>query len=112
MTSYQAADLSEGWEFKILRSIRGEFKDSTRLQQILGEEGRAGWAFVEKFDDSRIRLKRPASARRNDVGLEFDPYRTYYGRTESQHNMVVLAWALGILAAGLLLVLSIALLAN
>ncbi len=34
---------------------------------------------VEKFDDQRLRFKRPASARANDASLAFDPYRTQYG---------------------------------
>jgi len=98
MTSYESADLAQGWEFKILRSVRGEFKNLQRMQQILNEEARAGWALVEKFDNSRVRLKRPASAQRNDAHLGFDPYRTYYGRTENEQAIVILAWVFGIMA--------------
>ena len=63
MTPYSPSDLSENWEFKILRSATGKFRDSIWLRGILQEEGRAGWTMVEKFDDSRVRLKRPAGAR-------------------------------------------------
>ena len=97
MTAYEPGELAEGWEFKILRSMRSEFKDRQRLQQILHEEGQAGWALVEKFDDGRIRLKRPASAKRNDAQLPFDPYRAYYGRTENQHTLLILGWIFGIM---------------
>jgi hypothetical protein len=32
------------------------------MQRYLAEEAQAGWTLVEKFDNSRIRLKRPAAA--------------------------------------------------
>jgi hypothetical protein len=112
MTSYEPVDMSDGWEFKILRSMRADFRYQERLQQALNEEGRAGWVLVEKFDDSRIRLKRPATARRNDVALGFDPYRAYYGRSEAQHNMVILTVVLAVTGAILLTGLLIAALHN
>jgi|SRR5262245_32981157 len=79
MTAYTAQDLSEDWEFKILRSSTAAFRNSEKLRRILEEEGRAGWILVEKFDNSRIRLKRPAKARAGDGSLPFDSYRTYIG---------------------------------
>lgn len=85
MTGYTHADLTEGWEFKILRSSTGQFRRPDRLRQALEEEARAGWALVEKFDNQRVRLKRPASARAGDGGLEergIDPYRTTYGMSD------------------------------
>jgi hypothetical protein len=109
MTSYEPVDVSDGWEFKILRSMRADFRYPERLQQALNEEGQAGWVLVEKFDDSRIRLKRPATARRNDTTLGFDPYRAYYGRTEAQHNLLIFMIILGITGAILLTCLLIAL---
>jgi hypothetical protein len=77
MTAYSAGELSEGWEFKILRSHWGSFGVPERLQEILAEEARAGWTLVEVFDHQRIRLKRPASARAADGQLDFDAYRTF-----------------------------------
>jgi hypothetical protein len=62
MTRYSENDLSEGWEFKILRSNMNAFRKPENLKKYLEEEGRAGWVLVEKFDDNRLRLKRPASA--------------------------------------------------
>ena len=43
------------------------------------EEKRAGSVLVEKFDNMRLRFKRPMSARENDHTLPIDPYRTCYG---------------------------------
>ncbi len=82
MTSYQPQDLSGDWELKILRSATGSFGNPKKLKKALDQEARAGWALVEKFDNQRIRLKRPASARSGDGALGFDPYRTYAGLSE------------------------------
>jgi hypothetical protein len=79
MTAYTAQDLSEDWEFKILRSSTAAFRNSEKLRRVLEEEGRAGWILVEKFDNSRIRLKRPTKARAGDGTLPFDSYRTDVG---------------------------------
>jgi hypothetical protein len=39
---------------------------------------------VEKFDDGRLRFKRPTAARSKDQGRSrgYDPYRTRYGMSE------------------------------
>jgi hypothetical protein len=50
---------------------------------------------VEKFDNGRIRLKRPASAQKRDQFAEIDPYRTFVGYTEGQYVAIVLAWVFG-----------------
>jgi hypothetical protein len=55
MTPYTSQDLAENWEFKILRSATGGFRDPVWLHGILQAESRAGWTIVEKFDDNRIR---------------------------------------------------------
>jgi hypothetical protein len=95
MTSYEPHDLAEDWEFKILRSMTGAFKNPQKMREVLDEESRAGWVLVEKFDNGRLRLKRPASARQNDQLLSIDPYRTYVGYTETQYVFIVLAWVFG-----------------
>lgn len=105
MTSYTPRDLSEDWEFKILRSMSGAFGKPEKLRQILDEEARAGWVLVEKFDHGRIRLKRPVSAKERDAALDFDAYRTYAGRTENQVTLIVVGCVLGGLALGILLVI-------
>lgn len=95
MTSYGAADLSDNWEFKILRSNFRTFSKPERIAECLAEEGQAGWVLVEKFDDSRLRLKRPASARARDSTLGFDPYRTYVGMPPGKFAAIIIAGALG-----------------
>jgi hypothetical protein len=108
LTSYQEHELNDDWEFKILRSMTGAFKHPDKLRQTLDEESQAGWVLVEKFDNGRLRLKRPASARGRDNALSFDPYRAYIGYTEGQYVAVVLAWVFGIIATLGLLVAAIA----
>lgn len=76
MTPYTPEELQQDWEFKILRAQLGEFGNSEKRQDILNEEARAGWQLVEIFDWSRMRLKRPKSAKEHDRELDFDPYRT------------------------------------
>lgn len=78
MTSYSPKDLAEDWEFKILRSNSRVFQKPGRLRAILDEEARGGWVLVEKFDDTRIRLKRRASLKvaADDIASGYDPYRT------------------------------------
>lgn len=93
MTSYDARELAEDWEFKILRSTTGIFGKPERLREVLEEEGRAGWVLVEKFDNQRIRLKRPVTARANDELLDFDPYRTNTGITDAKLAVIIVVGA-------------------
>jgi hypothetical protein len=95
MTPYTPQDLNEGWEFKILRSATKVFKRPEFLRQTLEEEAKAGWQLVEKFDDDRIRLKRPPSARANDASLDFDPYRTYVGMTQAKLGLIIFSAVFG-----------------
>ena len=91
-------DLAENWEFKILRSNTGAFKDPAVMQRYLEEEARAGWTLVEKFDNSRIRLKRPAAARQQGAQCTFDPYRTRVGISEVELGMLIAGSIVGGLA--------------
>jgi hypothetical protein len=100
MTPYTAKDLAEDWEFKIVRSSTATFRSPEKLRRILEEEGRAGWTLVEKFDNSRIRLKRPAKARAGDGALGFDSYRTYVGLPEWGLAFIIVGCVLlGVLVA-------------
>lgn len=90
MTPYQSQNLSGDWEFKILRSISGVFGKPGKLREALDQEARAGWVLVEKFDNTRIRLKRPVSARSGDAALGFDPYRTNVGLSEGRFVVLLL----------------------
>jgi hypothetical protein len=81
MTDYTHDDLAEDWEFKIVRSDSGAFRRPEVLSELVEQEAQAGWIMLEKFDDNRVRFKRPRSAQTRDPYLpaEVDPYRTHYG---------------------------------
>jgi hypothetical protein len=100
MTQYSAKDLEDGWEFKILRSNFNTFRKPEKLRAILEEEKRGGWILVEKFDDQRIRLKRPAGAKlaQAEFADGYDPYRTTIGTSQ----VAVILVTLGVIALGLI----------
>lgn len=104
MTSYTEEELSEDWEFKIIRSSLNSFNKPERLKQMLKEESLAGWEMVEKFDDSRVRLKRLASARRQDHQLppDVNPYRTTYGPGDTRILLIILA-VIGLAVLGIII---------
>jgi hypothetical protein len=83
MTPYSDGDVTASYEFKIIRSATGLFGRPENMRKALDEEAKAGWELVEKFDDNRLRLKRPLASRRDDRLLDFDPYRTWIGVSES-----------------------------
>jgi hypothetical protein len=98
MTDYKPEDLAASWEFKILRSATGRFKDPDFLRAVLADEARAQWTMLEKFDNDRVRLKRPVAARASDATLGFDPYRTWVGITENQLGLRIVLTVLAVLA--------------
>jgi hypothetical protein len=106
MTPYTPRDLAENWEFKILRSATGAFKNPAVMQRYLAEEAQAGWTLVEKFDNSRIRLKRPPAARQQDAQCTFDPYRTRVGISEVGLTLLIVGGSVGLVAV-LLVVIAI-----
>ena len=102
MTEYTHDDLREDWEFKIVRSDSGAFRNPKVLNQLVEEEAQAGWVLLEKFDDNRVRFKRSRSARSRDAFLlsDVDPYRTQYGAPVARRTMVVAVVLSGLLALG------------
>lgn len=90
MVTYTSQDLQEDWEFKIVRSESGTFRKPEVLKKLCEEEARAGWVLVEKFDNQRVRFKRPRSARHRDALLppDVDPYRTRYGAPSAQYAVL------------------------
>lgn len=108
LTAYNPSDLAENWEFKILRSSTSAFRDPVRFRQALDEEARAGWILVEKFDNQRLRLKRPASARAGDAALGVDPYRTTYGMSDTKLVIMIISIVVGIMV----IIATIAIVAN
>ena len=105
MTTYSTDELASGWEFKIVRANTRVFGKPSTFNRLLEEEARAGWTMLEKFDDQRIRFKRPREARRNDANLPpgVDPYRVHYGMSPVAFAMLILATALGVTGAVALL---------
>lgn len=95
MSTYTPEELAEGWEFKILRSVTSRFKNPEFLRRCLEEEAPAGWTLIEKFDDNRVRLKRPAAARQRDSMLQIDPYRTSVGMSEVAFALAIIGSAIG-----------------
>ena len=112
MAKYTQDDLSGDWEFKIVRSDSGAFRKPAVLSKLTEEEAQAGWEMLEKFDDSRIRFKRPRSARAKDPYRAdgVDPYRTRYGVATTRYALV--AGVLGLLVFFVLAVLVFFLMMN
>lgn len=105
MTKYTEADLKSDWEFKIVRADTPTFRKPEALNKLLEKEARSGWVMLEKFDDSRIRFKRPCSARAKDVYLpaDVDPYRTQYGIPTARYVLLgVMLMLLGLAVLGVL----------
>lgn len=73
---------AEAVEYKFLRS-GGAFKDAAKFRAILAAEAAAGWELHEKFDDSRVRLRRAVSWRDRDAELGWDAYRTKAGPSDA-----------------------------
>lgn len=98
MTAYSDKDLAEGWEFKIVRANSPIFRNPERFRAVLEEEQKGGWTLVEKFDDCRIRLKRPAGAKtiQGDFADGYDPYRTIVGMSPQQTAFIALGVGVGV----------------
>ena len=108
MTHYSSADLEDDWEFKIVRSPMGTFRDPEIFSELLEEEARYGWVLLEKLDDSRVRFKRPRSARSRDYSYEGeDPYRSFYGRSPQRITRILSFILIGmiIITLGLILLM-------
>jgi hypothetical protein len=106
ITPYSRDELSDDWEFKIVRSSTGAFGKPATFNRLIEEEARAGWQRVEKFDNNRVRFKRPRSARRGDAGLApgVDPYRVEYGLSEGALVVVILGAVFGSIALVMLII--------
>ncbi len=98
MTKY-TDDNSEKFEYKIVRSESGSFRNPNTLAALVDEEALAGWEMLEKFDNRRIRFRRSIDARKKDHMLPegFDPYRTHYGSSLTKIGVIL---GLGLLLTG------------
>lgn len=99
MTKYNHED-AEKWEYKIVRSETGAFRNSNVLAELVDEETLAGWELLEKFDNRRIRFRRPIDARKRDYMLpeHVDPYRTNYGSSMTRVGVML---SLGLFMLGI-----------
>ncbi len=97
MTPYSREELEQDWEFKIVRANTGVFNKPAVFNRLIEEEARAGWVLVEKFDNNRVRFKRPRSARLRDAQLPegIDPYRVRFGMSEGAFAIILLAAIFG-----------------
>ena len=101
LTMYNKDDLA-GWEFKIVRAYTGYFRKPENLKRVCEEEAKAGWEMVEKFDDYRVRFKRPVEKRRDDQFLQgIDPYRTQAGIAGGKLAIRIIAAVLVAVGLGL-----------
>jgi hypothetical protein len=101
MTKYNTDEL-DGWEFKIVRSATGKFKNRDFVRELCQEEAKAGWELLEKFDDNRIRFKRRVEKRDQDHYLQSDPYRTNVGISAQSMGAVFTAIGVGLAVLGVL----------
>jgi len=101
MAVYNNEDL-RGWEFKIMRSAFGKFKNYEYLQKVCQEEAQAGWEMVEKFDNNRVRFKRKIDRRTNDSHLGRDPYRISASFGQSHTFSIIIALLLLLVGAAVL----------
>lgn len=111
VTQYSHDELDQDWEFKIVRAYIRTFHKPKVLRQLIKEESRAGWIMLEKFDDTRIRFKRPMAMRKGDSELfvkGVDPYRTHYGMSLERF----VAWYFVILFGGGLFLIGFLVLIN
>jgi hypothetical protein len=97
MTPYSREELAEDWEFKIVRASTGAFGRPAEFNKLIEQEAQAGWQLLEKFDNSRVRFKRPRSAKQRDAQLPpgVDPYRTRYGMPEGAYVLLILLGVFG-----------------
>ena len=98
MTGYNKDDMN-GWEFKIVRSNFGTFRNPQAVRKLCEEEAVAGWEMLEKFDDHRIRFKRRVEKRSMGAHLATDPYRTGFGA--GSNSLFIIVGTLLLLVAGL-----------
>ncbi|WP_406700096.1 hypothetical protein V5E97_14770 [Singulisphaera sp. Ch08] len=91
-----------------MRSTSAAFRKPEQLRAVLAEEKKGGWVFVEKFDDSRIRLKRPAGAKLMEGDFEdgYDPYRSMVGISGEQ-RLLIFAIGVGVLFVSFIIVVAL-----
>jgi len=107
LTPYSEHDLSEDWEFKIVRSGTSAFRKPDEFAKLLEEEGRFGWVLLEKLDDARVRFKRRVGSRAPLGEQEADPYRSVYGMSPNRQAAMIAFVVIGVMVSmiGIMLLL-------
>jgi hypothetical protein len=103
-TTYREDELMADWEFKIVRSPVGLFDRPKFLERDLAEEAAGGWRLVEKFDATRVRLKRPGCSIPGSATWPpgYDPFGTVVGPKACVHPVLWVVCALfGLMAIGM-----------
>lgn len=95
------------FEYKIVRCQFNAFDKPAKLRQTLEEEAKAGWELVEKFDANRIRLRRPVSCRAQDDLLDFNPYRSQVGMSDTKLALTIVGAIVGVMLLVAMLVVLI-----
>lgn len=89
LTSYSEAELDNNWQFKI---VTGNFSTAENVRTVIQEQSTWGWTFVEKFDNNRIRFKRPASEVEKDAKRSGDPYGSRSLQAAQGCVLLIAAW--------------------
>ncbi len=105
MTKYNESGRQIDYEYKILRSNNNVFAKRSTLERVKAEEALAGWELIEKFDNKRLRFRRPIAAQRQDDQLPpgIDAYRTQYGMPESFQGLIAFVIVAIVLAVVILI---------
>ena len=104
MAIYTTDDLQNDWEFKIVRGNQEAFRNQAVFTKLVNEEKQAGWVLLEKFDNSRVRFKRPRAMQAHDeqlISQGIDPYRTQYGTFLARNTMMLASLAIAMLFVAL-----------
>lgn len=110
MAHYSDDEIAGDWEFKIVRSSLGMFKNPAELARLVKEEAEFGWELFEKLDNERVRFKRHVRERSRDrlAGSGRDPYRSTYGTLTIGRSVLLIAGTLLFVVMLVLLMISLA----
>lgn len=108
MIAFLEGEDGPGWEYKVVSGAWLMFGNREKRQAVLAQEAKAGWQLAATLDDNRMILRRPVSAREQDVLLpdDVDPYRTNYGNQAVIVGLVV-ALMLTVILVGLTVALAV-----
>jgi len=104
MTPYSDSEMHK-WEFKIVRCTGfTNFGNPEKFKEVVSDQAKYGWVLLEKFDNYRLRFKRPITEREKDASRPGDPYRSYYGPSLATIVWITLAITFGFIILIMLIV--------